>query len=185
MQIHYTGVPSSPNDPEPNDPGGQNQASGLRSSSSDGPAGQQARNVSSAQRVTAASLWQRLFQIIRYPPENNLVVGKRTLRPVSSQLRLDAKQMTYTGSGQAKRRAEIERLAKQLRPRIAKVQFGVWYRRPDALLSQRKTFSIEYERDFLRNGVACIDLIYERSLFRINVSSDDHSARIKLTSILR
>jgi RNA-dependent RNA polymerase len=93
--------------------------------------------------------------------------------------------MIYIDSEQAKRREEIEQLAKQVRPNISKVQIGVWYRPPNALPSQGKTFSIEYECDFSRNGVACVDLLYERSLIRINVGNDNGSTQIKLTPILR
>ena len=183
MQIRYTGFYTSvdhraagcaPNNPDPNDPSVPIRVPGFSFGfrSYEESASQQVHNGSAALRVPPTSLWQRLFQITRYSPENNLV--SRTPRPVSShrQLCLDTQRIIYDDSEQDKRRNEIDERAKQVCPKISNVQFGVWSRRPDVLQSQGRTFSIEYERDFLRDGVASIDLIYERSLIRINVSHD-------------
>jgi hypothetical protein len=65
---------------------------------------------------------------------------------------------------------QIENQAKHARLKVAKVQFGVWYRNPDALPDQGRSFSIEYERDFPRNGAAYIQIAHELGLFRISVS---------------
>ena len=105
-------------------------------------------------------LSQRLFDMARSPPLGTLVVGscaRRSTHPI-------------TMSTRAIQRRQIENQAKHVRLKVAKVQLGVWYRQPDALPDQGRSFSIEYERDFLRNGVAYIHVVYEHNLFRIDVS---------------
>ena len=115
---------------------------------------------SSPPHVPTNGLSQRLFDMARSSPLSTLVVGscaRRSTHPI-------------TMSTRAIRRRRIENQAKHVRLKVAKVQLGVWYWRPDALPDQGRSFSIEYERDFLRNGVAYIHVVYEHNLFRIDVS---------------
>jgi RNA-dependent RNA polymerase len=67
-------------------------------------------------------------------------------------------------------RSQIEEEAGLARARIAKVQFGVWYRPSDSP-SPRRTFSIEHERDFLSNSAAYIYIVYEHKLIHIDASA--------------
>jgi hypothetical protein len=120
---------------------------------------------SSAPHVSTPSLWQRLLQMVRSSPQSSLVVRNCAPCSISSPYQI-------TMSTRAIRRRQIEGQAKQVRLKVAKVQLGVWYRRQDALPSQGRTFSIEYERDFLQNGVAYIHLVYEYGLVRIDVSGN-------------
>jgi hypothetical protein len=66
-------------------------------------------------------------------------------------------------------RAQIEEQAREVRARVAKVQFGVWYRPSDSP-SPRRTFSIEHEREFLSNSAAYVYVVYEHKLIHIDVS---------------
>ena len=58
--------------------------------------------------------------------------------------------------------------ASQVRLRIANVQIGAWHRNPN---EQRRAFSVEYDREFLRHSTAYITVVYEHSLIRIEVSA--------------
>jgi RNA-dependent RNA polymerase len=51
----------------------------------------------------------------------------------------------YVGPEKGNQRKTIESQASQVRPRIAKGQFGVWYRRPNSPPNHGRAFSIEYE----------------------------------------
>jgi RNA-dependent RNA polymerase len=65
-------------------------------------------------------------------------------------------------------RSQIEEEVHSVRSRIAKVQFGVWYRPSDSP-SPKRSFSIEYERDFLAKSTAYIHVVYKHKLIQINV----------------
>jgi RNA-dependent RNA polymerase len=67
-------------------------------------------------------------------------------------------------------RSQIEEQVHSVHSRIAKVQFGVWYRPPDSP-SPRRSFSIEYERDFMANSAAYVSVVYEHKLIHIDVSA--------------
>jgi RNA-dependent RNA polymerase len=67
-------------------------------------------------------------------------------------------------------RSQIEEEVQRVRARIAKVQFGVWYRPSDSP-SPKRTFSIEHERDFLSNSAAYAYVVYEHKLIHIDVSA--------------
>ena len=126
---------------------------------------------SSLPHVPTNGLSQRLFDMARSSPLSTLVVGscaRRSTHPI-------------TMSTRAIRRRQIENQAKHVRLKVAKVQLGVWYRQPDALPDQGRSFSIEYERDFLRNGVAYIHIVYEHDLFRIDVSRNFDLLLVQLT----
>jgi len=61
--------------------------------------------------------------------------------------------------------------ASQVRLRIAKLQFGVWFKGANDSQTKGRAFSIEHEREFLSQSSACITLVYERGLIRIDVST--------------
>jgi len=67
-------------------------------------------------------------------------------------------------------RPQIGEEVHSVRSRIAKVQFGVWYRPSDSP-SPRRSFSIEYERDFLAKSAAYLCVVYEHKLIHIDVSA--------------
>ena len=110
--------------------------------------------------VPTNGLYQRLFEMARSSPQSSLVVGSCALRSAHP----------ITMSTRAIRRKQIENQAEHVRLKVTKVQLGVWYRKPDALPDQGRSFSIEHERDFSRDGVAYIHVVYEPGLFRIDVS---------------
>ena len=135
-------------------------AAGSRSA--EYPISQHIDDGSSPPHIPTNGLSQRLFEMARSSPLSSLVIGScapRSTHPI-------------TMSTRAIRRRQIENQAKHVRLKVAKLQLGVWYRQPDALPDQGRSFSIEYERDFLRNGVAYIHVVYEHDLFRIDVSGN-------------
>jgi len=121
------------------------------------------------------SLWQRLVQMARFPPQNNLLAGSRSSYPVRTryQITISTQRVVHIAREQAKRRRQIEIQATQVRLNVAKLQLGVWYyRRSESDAPQNRAFSIEYERDFLPNVGAHIHLVYEHGLIRIDVSDN-------------
>jgi RNA-dependent RNA polymerase len=76
----------------------------------------------------------------------------------------------YIDPEQDRQRSQIEEEVRLVRLRIAKIQFGVWYN-PSNSSGQRRTFSVEHERDFLSNSAAYIYLVYEHKLIHIDVSA--------------
>ena len=87
---------------------------------------------------------------------------------------LDVKQTLekalYIDPEKDRLRSQREEEARLVRARIAKVQFGVWYRPSDSP-SPRRTFSVEHERDFLSKSAAYISVVYEHKLIHIDVSA--------------
>jgi len=75
----------------------------------------------------------------------------------------------YIDPDQDKDRTQIEQRAREVRLRIAKVQFGVWFHPPNSPGSGR-SFSVEHERDFIRNSAAYLYVVYEHKLIRIDAS---------------
>jgi len=86
----------------------------------------------------------------------------------------------YVEAEKDRLRSEIEEQVGRVRARIAKVQFGVWYRPSDSP-SPRRTFSIEHERDFLSNSAAYIYIVYEHKLIHIDVGGYSASSTYMLT----
>jgi hypothetical protein len=145
----------------PEGPEYQNRGSAGRSHPADGPI-----DTTSLPHDPLSSL-KSLLQNIKYSPESSLVVDSCAPRSTGTSY-----QFTTGISTRATRRRQIEAKAKLVRLKVAKVQLGAWYWRSDELPSQRRTFSIEYERDFLQNGLANIHLVYEHGLIRIDVSGN-------------
>ena len=77
----------------------------------------------------------------------------------------------YVDPRKEQRRRRLEDTARDVRLRIAKVQFGVWYTEPDPLLKQRRSFAVEYEREYLSQSAAYIYLVYEDRLICIDVGA--------------
>ncbi|KAI0306233.1 RNA dependent RNA polymerase-domain-containing protein [Multifurca ochricompacta] len=120
-------------------------------------------------------LGQKLLQWNKESEKNKIVVKGKSLRIFNAHRRVppDVKQTLekalYIDPEQDKLRTEIEEQARQVRLRIASIQSGVWYKEPNAPPNQGRSFSIEYERDFLRHSAAYINLVYEHSLIRIDI----------------
>jgi hypothetical protein len=113
-------------------------------------------------------------------PNNTIVVGKssRALRAFSTdhkvppEVNYRLEKVLYIDPSKEKERKEIEDKARQVRLRIAKVQFGVWYIRPESN-SHGRTFSVEHEREFINQSAAYLSVVYERRLICIDVSTSD------------
>ncbi|KAH9066237.1 RdRP-domain-containing protein [Lactarius vividus] len=123
-----------------------------------------------------AKLGLRLIQWNRESDDHNIVVCGRPLRIYDAEREVPhyVKQIVekayYVNPDQERLHNQKGEYASQIRLRVANIQFGVWYRDPSAPQNQRRAFSIEYEREFLRHGAeACIAVDYEHSLIRIDI----------------
>jgi RNA-dependent RNA polymerase len=121
---------------------------------------------------------RRLFRWLLESPNNTILVGKssRALRAFSTdhkvppEVNYRLEKVLYIDPSKEKERKEIEDKARQVRLRIAKVQFGVWYIRPESN-SHGRTFSVEHEREFINQSAAYLSVVYERRLICIDVST--------------
>ena len=126
-------------------------------------------------RVTT-ELGLRFLQWIRESDDHNVVVCgcplriSNTYRSVPLEVKLTLEKARYINSDQDRFHAQKGDYCGQVRLRIAKIQLGVWYTDPNAPQSQRRAFSIEYEREVFRPTAANITFVYENSLIRIDVS---------------
>jgi RNA-dependent RNA polymerase len=127
-----------------------------------------------------ARLGIKLHKWYRESEEHRIVVNGCPLRlfRTDNQVPLDVKQVLekalYIDPDHDKLRTQIEERARSVRSRIAKVQFGVWYKQSPSDspgTGSGRSFSVEYERDFLRNSAAYLYVVYEHKLFRIDVSA--------------
>jgi RNA-dependent RNA polymerase len=123
-----------------------------------------------------SKLGSRLFRWYNDSDKHRIVVHGRTLRIYKTYERVsrDVEQVLekafYIDPDQDKIRTLIEERAHQVHLRIAKVQFGVWYRPTISPTSNAgRSFSVEYERDFLCNSAAYLHVVYEHKLIRIDV----------------
>jgi RNA-dependent RNA polymerase len=120
---------------------------------------------------------KRLLRWYWDSPKHKIIVYDWPLRlfdsfrevPPDVAYRLEKGLYINPRKGQA--RKKIEDVARQVRLRIAKIQFGLWYMPSDPPPKQRRTFSIEYERDYLTQSAAYISLVYEDSVMCIDVSA--------------
>src|SRR5258708_5466399 len=116
-----------------------------------------------------------LHRWIRDANENKIFVKGRALRlfrtsrRVSPLVKQQLEKALYVDPEKEKQRNTVERHAGLVHPRIAKVQFGVWYRQPNSPPNHGRAFSIEYERDFLSQSEAYLSVVYEHKLIRIEV----------------
>src|SRR5579863_740609 len=122
------------------------------------------------------NLGNKLFRWYRDSEEHRIVVNGRPLRlfktdnPVPLDVRQVLEKALYIDPDVDKLRTQIEERAHQVRLRIAKVQFGVWYRPSDSP-GVGRSFSVEYERDILQHSAAWINVVYEHKLICIDVSA--------------
>ena len=134
-----------------------------------------------------STLGRRLIKWNRESTDHNIEVKGRLLRVFNlfNTVPLDVKQTLekafYIDPERDRLRSQIEEQAGLVRLRIAKVQFGVWYRPSDSP-SPRRTFSIEHERDFLSNSAAYICVVYDHKLIHIDVSATLLAPFLYLTS---
>jgi RNA-dependent RNA polymerase len=123
-----------------------------------------------------SNLGRRLIKWSRESRDHNIEVKGDLLRVFNlfNTVPLDVKQTLekglYVDPEKDRLRSQIEQQAQLVRARIAKVQFGVWYRPSDSP-SSRRAFSIEHERDFLSNSAAYVNVVYEHKLIHIDVSA--------------
>jgi RNA-dependent RNA polymerase len=122
------------------------------------------------------TLGNRLLRWYRESDEHTFVVNGEPLRMFWSDnpVPLDVKQVLekalHIDPDHEKKRTQIEERAREVRLRIAKVQFGVWYKPLDSP-SPGRSFSVEYERDFIHNSAAYLYVVYEHKLIRIDASA--------------
>jgi hypothetical protein len=119
----------------------------------------------------------RLHGWIKDSNRNKILVNGRALRlfrtsrKVPPSLKQQLEKALYVGPEKEKQLKIIESQAREVRPRIAKVQFGVWYRQPNSPSNHGREFSIEYEHDSLSNSEAYVSVVYEHKLVCIEVST--------------
>lgn len=124
-----------------------------------------------------AKLGSQLLRWDRESDDHSIVVCGHPLRifrahdrKVPPDVRQTLEKARYIDPDQDKLHTQKKDYASQVRLRIANIQFGVWYRDPNAPQGQRRAFSVEYEREFLRHSAAYITVVYEHGLIRIDVS---------------
>jgi RNA-dependent RNA polymerase len=119
----------------------------------------------------------RLLEWARESNKNNIVVHGRALRIFSVRRNIHTRvnetleKALYIGPEQDKCRTQIEEEARLVHLRIAQVQFGVWYKPSNSLTNEGRAFSVEYERECLRQSAAYISVVYEHKLIHIHVST--------------
>ena len=92
----------------------------------------------------------------------------RTDNHVPSDVKQVLEKALYVDPDKDKLRTETEDCARAVRLRIAIVQFGIWYKDSNAPGTGR-SFSVEYERNFLNHSAAYLFMEYEHKLLRIDV----------------
>ncbi|KAI9452160.1 RdRP-domain-containing protein [Russula earlei] len=142
--------------------------------------------------LVPAQLGQRLLSWYRDSRQtNNITVNGGALRlfdtsrKVSPDVEYRLEKAFYHREEQLRKKFADE--ARQVRLRVAKVQFGVWYAQPDSP-KDLSAFSVEYEREYLNQSAAYISLVYEDNLICINIGqweTEEVNYRIlvKLSSI--
>jgi hypothetical protein len=130
----------------------------------------------------------RLLKWGRESDKNNIVVHGRALKIfnvrrdiLSTRVSETLEKALYIGPERDKCRTQIEEEARLVRLRISQVQFGVWYKPSNSSASQSRTFSVEYEREFLCQSAAYISVVYEHKLIHIDVSTT--SIRNQVTKV--
>lgn len=123
-----------------------------------------------------ANLGRNLIKWKRASDDHNIEVNGSPLRifNLHNTVPLDVKQTLekalFIDPERDRQRTQIEEKARLVRLRIAKIQFGVWYRPSDSPGS-RRAFSIEHEREFLSKSAAYVYVVYEHKLIHIDVSA--------------
>lgn len=128
--------------------------------------------------LVSDAVGRRLFLWLCASPNNIILVGNssralrafKTNHEVPPEVNYRLEKVHYIDLRKAKEREEIEDQAREVRLRIARLQFGVWYTRPESN-SHGRTFSVEHEREFINQGAAHLTVEYERRLICIDVSA--------------
>lgn len=158
---------------DPNDRGNNGRKPNFQVVMGLGSAGR-LHNGTAILRVTTG-LGLRFLQWIRESDDHNVVVCGCPLRisnahrNVPLDVKLTLEKALYISSDKDGLYAQKEDYCGQVRLRIAKIQFGVWYRDQNA--PPNRAFSIEYEQEVLNQSAAYIAIAYEQGLIRIDVSA--------------
>ncbi|KAI9446026.1 RdRP-domain-containing protein [Lactarius indigo] len=177
---------------DPNDKENKGRKPNFLVEMGESPAGR-IHNGTAILRVSA-KLGLRLLRWNRESDDHNIVVCGKPLRIFNAYQKApyDVKQTLekalYIDPDQDKLHTQKKEYASQICLRIANIQIGVWYREPSAPQSQRRAFSTEYEREFLRHSAAYITVVYEYSHIRIDIGQreteeDNYLIIIRFTSI--
>ncbi|KAH9985084.1 RNA dependent RNA polymerase-domain-containing protein [Russula vinacea] len=127
-----------------------------------------------ASLYVGSKLGRRFIRWNRQSDENNIVVKGYPLKVLrfSNSVPLHVKQVLekglYVDPEQERHHSQIGEQARLVRLRIAKAQFGVWCK-PSNTRTQRRAFSVEYERDFLSSSAAYLNVVYEQKLIHIDI----------------
>src|SRR5712671_326892 len=126
----------------------------------------------------ATKLGRRLFKWIY-----DMVNAGRPLRlfnahrdDVSPNVQQIIEKALYIDPDQDKLRTQIGTKAREVHLRIEKLQFGVWYKPPNSS-GKGRSFSIEYERDFIQQSAASVHVAYDHKLIHIDVSTTTQTPR--------
>jgi RNA-dependent RNA polymerase len=159
---------------DPNDKENKGRVPNFEITMGKSPAGR-IHNGKAVLRV-GANLGRKLIEWSRASTDHNIEVKGSPLRifnlfnTVPLNVKQTLEKALYIDPERDRQRSQIEEQARLVRARIAKLQFGVWYRPSDSP-SPRRAFSIEHERDFLSNSAAYIYVVYEHKLIHIDVSA--------------
>jgi len=165
---------------DPNDPDNHGRKPNFEIEMGTSPAGR-IHNGKAILRV-ATKLGRKLLKWNYDSQENNIVVNGRPLRlfnahrHVSPNVKQVIEKALYIDPDQDKLRTQIEDKAREVRLRIEKLQFGVWHK-PSNSPGKGRSFSIEYERDFLQQSAAYVSVVYEQKLIHIDVSTSTQPPR--------
>ncbi|KAI9446027.1 RdRP-domain-containing protein [Lactarius indigo] len=177
---------------DPNDKENKGRKPNFLVEMGESPAGR-IHNGTAILRVSA-KLGLRLLRWNRESDDHNIVVCGRPLRIFNAYQKApyDVKQTLekalYIDPDQDKRHTQKKDYASQICLRIANIQIGVWYKESSAPQNQRRAFSTEYEREFLRQSAAYITVVYEYSHIRIDIGQreteeDNYLIIIKFNNI--
>jgi len=164
---------------DPNDPNNRGRKPNFLVEMGKSPDGS-THNGNAILRV-ATKLGRRLLRW-NYSQENNIVVNGYPLRlfdahqDVSPNVKQIIERALYIDPDQERLRKQIEDKAREVRLGIEKLQFGVWYK-PSNSPGKGRSFSIEYERDFLQQSAAYVSVVYEQKLIHIDVSTSTQPPR--------
>jgi RNA-dependent RNA polymerase len=119
-------------------------------------------------------LGPQLFRWYRDSEKHRIVVNGRPLRlfrtdnHVPSDVKQVLEKALYVDPDKDKLCMQTEDCARAVHLRIAIIQFGTWYKASNTPGTTR-SFSVEYERNFLNHSAAYLFMEYEHKLIRIDV----------------
>ena len=160
---------------DPNDKDNKGRKPNFEIIPGESPAGR-LHNGTAILRVNA-KLGQKLLRWHREATDNTVVVCGKPLRIFNAHQKVPylvkqtLEKARYIDPEQDKQHTQKQDYCSQVRLRIAHVQIGVWYKDPNGPPQQGRAFSIEYQREFLRQSAAYITVVYEYGHIRIDVSA--------------